>query len=126
MEYCSVELDASDDSMSGAVAAPSVTPFAVPAASTEECEPGHYWCVHRDCTDEIHPFSSQAALALHMQEAHRGRHTECAGEAAQETGSGWSCHWSVIRCGAPVIGPSIVRTVSSPSGGGKSSRRRDH
>ena len=121
MEYCPVELDHTDDSMSGgALAAPSDTPLAVPAAATEEGEPGHYWCVHRDCTDEIHPFSSHAALAVHVQEVHRGRHAECDGEAAQ------SCQWSGVRCGAPVLGPSIVRTVSSPSVGGKSNRRRDY
>jgi hypothetical protein len=146
MEYCRVEVDDIDDDMTAAPAAPAAvlplaqhsaanTPHAAMTAAddvaiaAEESEHGHFWCVHRDCTDEVHPFHSQAALALHMQETHGvqklqyGKNAELAAEAAQEPGRSWFG----VRCGSPAIPPSMGRTVSSSSsGGGRSRKRRDY
>ena len=143
MEYCPAEVDDSGNVIIAAPGAPAaVLPLAQQSAATtphaattagdnlaiaaEDIKHGHFWCVHRDCTDEVHPFHSQAALALHMQETHglqklqHGKNADLAAEAGQEPGRGWSS----IRCGSPAMPPSMGRTVSSSSSGGSRSRKR--
>jgi hypothetical protein len=106
------------------------------ASSTE------HWCVHRDCTDVVTPFSSYEALVLHMHEAHHGlpdgrsttggrpmvaeeeeeEEEEAAGITGRTGGGGEAkadtLQWSAVRCGAPSIAASTVRVSSSGSGGG--------
>ena len=105
------------------------------ASSTE------HWCVHRDCTDVVTPFSSYEALVLHMHEAHHGlpdgrsttggrpmaaeeEEEEAAAGTTGRTGGGGgeakadTLQWSAVRCGAPSIAASTVRVSSSGSGGG--------